>query len=393
MPHDQQLAVLTADRRVVPSQSWALAFWPDGSVKWSGLAITADESVVAPLTVSVSSRPSPITPLHVIDEPESVEISTGSLVCRIPRKGSVLIDSLVVDGRQVATNGRLIAIREDRSDYDSKGTLRQERYTGEVNTVTVEQSGPVRAVVRIEGFHASSDPARKWLPFNVRLCFTAGCNSIRVVHSFVFDGDDTDFIRGLGLAFTVPFREEKQNRHVRFAADGDGFWSEPVLMSPGYRPQLVKDAVKMNTDQMAGKRIPNLKDLDAKTKAQFETIAIWDAFKLNQLAPDSFAIAKRTGQASSWLHAMNGHRANGFVFLGDVSGALAVGVRRFWEKYPSSFEITGAGTTAGELKVWLWAPDAPAMDLRRSTLSVTTAQYPMKTCRKDSARRMRCKHL
>ena len=87
-------------------------------------------------------------------------------------------------------------------------------------------------------------------------------------------------------------------------------------------------------------------------------------FKLAQLAPDSFTLDKRTGSASSWLHISNGHRARGFAFLGDVSGGLAVGIRNFWQKYPSALEINGASKAAGELKVWFWSPDAPPMDLR-----------------------------
>jgi hypothetical protein len=217
-------------------------------------------------------------------------------------------------------------------------------------------------VVRIDGVHAGGDPARTWLPFIVRFYFTVGTACIRAVHSFVFDGDQaTDFIRGLGIAFTVPFREEHQNRHIRFAGEGDGFWTEPVVLSPGYRSGLVKDA---NLTQLAGKRIPNLDQLDAKTRSQFDTIAVWDTFKLTQLAPDSYAIAKRTNTSSSWLHVMSGSRAHGYAFIGDVSGGLAVGVKRFWEKYPSALEITGASTPAAQLKVWFWSPDAPAMDLR-----------------------------
>ena len=234
-----------------------------------------------------------------------------------PASGANLIESLTIDGREVGRAGHLVAVREDRSALAASHTLTEEEYRSRIDKVTVEQSGPVRAVVRIEGMHESTRPARAWLPFSVRLYFTAGVNSIRIVHSFVFDGDETkDFIRGLGLAFTVPFREEKQNRHVRFATDGDGFFSEPVLMSPGYRQVLVKDAFRMNQDQLAGKRIPNLADLGAKETAQFETIALWDSFKLSQLAPDSFSIDKRTGDASSWLHVMNGHRARGLVFPG-----------------------------------------------------------------------------
>ena len=359
------LTVRTADGRAVATQDWPLAFWPDGSVKWSGLAIAADAQLATPLTVAVGSTTAPASPLRVQEDGSGFDLSTGTLRCRIARSGSNLIESLVVDGREVGRNGRLIAIREDRSAFESKGLLRQENYTSRVSKVTVEQAGPVRAVVRIEGMHAGGEPARAWLPFTLRLYFTAGCNAIRVVHSFVFDGDaQTDFIRGLGMAFTVPFREELQNRHVRFSGDGPGVWGEPVLMSPGYREVLVKNAVQMNRDQLEGKRIPNLEQLGPRVKEQFETIAVWDAFKLAQLAPDSFSLDKRTGAESSWLHISNGHRARGFAFLGDVSGGLAVGGKSFWEKYPSGLEISAASTAAGELKIWFWSPDAPAMDLR-----------------------------
>jgi hypothetical protein len=62
---------------------------------------------------------------------------------------------------------------------------------------------------------------------------------------------------------------------------------------------------------------------------------------------------------------MDGHRSLGLAVLGDVSGGIAVGAKYFWQKNPSSIEITGGATDAGEMKIWLWSPDAPAMDMRR----------------------------
>src|SRR5699024_5066210 len=38
----ESLTVLDADGEPVPSQLWPLATWPDGSVKWCGLALGAD---------------------------------------------------------------------------------------------------------------------------------------------------------------------------------------------------------------------------------------------------------------------------------------------------------------------------------------------------------------
>jgi hypothetical protein len=369
LPRDRPVTVRSADGRAIPTQSWPLAYWPDGSIKWTGLAICADPGLTAPLSVAAGSTTAPESPIQIQQTPQSIEISTGLLHCRIAPTGQNLIDSLTIDGREVARNGRLIVLREDRSAFDSAQTIREETFTSQISKVTVEQSGPIRAVIRIEGTHfgaaAGNNPARQWLPFTVRLYFTAGLSTIRMVHSFVFDGDQsTDFIRGLGLAFTVPFREERQNRHIRFATDNDGLFSEPVLMSPGYRPRALQHAAEMQQAQLLGKRIPNLGDLSPSDKAAFETVAVWDAFKLNQLAPDSFDLSKRTNQASSWLHIADGARARGLAFLGDVTGGLAIGVKYFWQKYPSAFEITGASTDAGEVKAWFWAPDAPAMDLR-----------------------------
>src|SRR5207244_12455641 len=54
----------------------------------------------------------------------------------------------------------------------------------------------------------------------------------------------------------------------------------------------------------------------------------------------------------------------GLVFAGDVSGGLGVGVKNFWQSYPASLEVRNGATPAADLYVWLWSPDAPAMDLR-----------------------------
>jgi len=36
VPKDQAFALATADGKALPLQTWSLAYWPDGSLKWSG---------------------------------------------------------------------------------------------------------------------------------------------------------------------------------------------------------------------------------------------------------------------------------------------------------------------------------------------------------------------
>jgi hypothetical protein len=91
---------------------------------------------------------------------------------------------------------------------------------------------------------------------------------------------------------------------------------------------------------------------------------VYDAMRLTQLGPNNWSLHKRANAQSSWLHVTDGRRSNGLAVLGDVSGGLAIGLKDFWEKHPSSFEIQGAANPSGELRVWFWSPESEAMDLR-----------------------------
>jgi hypothetical protein len=358
------LKLTTAAGQAVPLQSWPLAYWPDGSVKWTGEAIAANSGLPASFTLSPGVPAAPARAVHVTETAGQIDIDTGAIQCRIRTQGEFLFDSLSVGGREVARNAGLIAEREDRSQLASHHTIREEEFASLVNSATVEQAGPIRAVVKIEGMHHSAETGRSWLPFTVRLYFYAGLDSIRIVHSFVFDGDGTqDFIKGLGLSFKVPFREEVVNRHVRFGGD-EGMWAEPVKPLVGRRVVSFPGRGEIFPEQLAGKRIPNFDQFPRQEQPYLRDAADWDDYRLSQTTPNGFSIAKRTSAEASWLHVTDGHRARGLAALGDVSGGIAVQVRKFWQKYPAGFEIHGARAPEGELRVWLWSPEAPAMDLR-----------------------------
>jgi hypothetical protein len=98
---------------------------------------------------------------------------------------------------------------------DSEDSPTREKFLTHVKKVTVEQSGPVRGVVRIEGTHKGVKSGREWLPFTVRLYFYGGLTTVRMVHTIVFDGDqEKDFVRGLGVQMAAAARRIP-NRTVR----------------------------------------------------------------------------------------------------------------------------------------------------------------------------------
>ena len=85
----------------VAAQTWPMAYWPDGSIKWTGFAIAADDKLSGLSVVPGLASPAPATRVTVRDTAQTVEISTGPLVCRIGKSGRDLVQSMVVDGREV----------------------------------------------------------------------------------------------------------------------------------------------------------------------------------------------------------------------------------------------------------------------------------------------------
>ena len=377
----QAFSLANANGKAYPLQQWPLAYWPEGSVKWTGFATVAGSDATG---LRLSKRQAGATGaatanarIVASEDAGAVSIDTGAMQCRLPRQGAFFIASMTVGGVEVARRARLVCTLEDRSalsgNQAGNRSIRYEDFTSRVNLVTLEQTGPVRAVVKVEGVHKADQGTREWLPFTVRLYFHAGCAQVRLVHTIIFDGDDRkDFIRGLGLTVSVPLREEMHNRHVRFSGEGDGLWEEPVQPATGRRalalPRAAQDGAAQGStlfaDQLAGKRLPNRDAFDARGKKLLADWAVWGEYKLVQPTPDAFMVQKRTNPQSCWLDAAGGGRASGMVFAGDVSGGLGVALRNFWQSFPASLEVTNAASGEADVSVWMWSPDAPAMDMR-----------------------------
>jgi len=362
---NQMFVLKTSSGKSLPVQTWPMAYWPDGSVKWSAMAVSLTAEEDGPFQIQSSKSIPPTNQVTVTRNAEYLQINTGELLAQIPLSGDHFIKQIILKGNNVATDGQLICTLEDRSQLEESGILRYQKFTGKIIKVTLDQSGPVVAVVKIEGIHCSVSGQREFLPFSVYLYFYAGQSNIRMVHSFVFDGDDQkDFIKDLGVVFTVPFREEVQNRHVAFSGEKGGLWVEPIQPLDGRRMITHPEVRNPYQAQLEGKRIPDKASYTQPNQKLLTDFAVWDGFKLVQVSPNGFTVTKRTGSESAWLGAGAGKRAEGLVYAGDVSGGLAVSLKNFWQSYPVSLEIQNARSTEARLKIFMWSCDAQAMDLR-----------------------------
>ena len=356
-----QFSLRDRDGNRVPLQTWPLAYWPDGSLKWTGHAVAADlTSRSTAFRVEPGQKgPAPSTPLKITQDAVSIEVDTGVIACRVPREGVVCIDSIRRAGKEVLKAGRLIAIRQnvllEEADPDD---IKPQTFESTIETAEIEHEGPLRAVIKITGKH-SRPKGRRWLPFTLRLYFHAGGDDVRVMHTFVFDGVETrDFIRGIGLRFEVPLADSLHNRHVRFVGENDGVFGESVRGLTGLRRDPGAEA---RAAQIEGLEVTSI---DPRVADGLELIPVFGDWTLLQSTADSFQVRKRTAAGHAWLDSSRGRRASGLGYIGGPSGGVAFGIRNFWESHPAQLDIRKARTEKAEVTLWLWAPDAPPMDLR-----------------------------
>ncbi|MFP5365792.1 MAG: Tat pathway signal sequence domain protein [Actinomycetes bacterium] len=376
------LSVADAAGTPVSSQAWPLATWPDGSLKWAGIALPATASPAeayrvtsdggappakAGLPPSDAGGASPVTAVSRVTVTETdgaLTVDTGTLRMVINRGDSALFSSLLRDGVEVARDARLVSLVQD-GVVEGAGTVGRESFTGGVSAVVLEQTGPVRAVVRLEGQHSPDTPGstrESWLPFVVRFYFYAGARSVRMVHSFIWDGDaDRDFLAGLGVRFTVPLAAELHNRHVRIAGADGGFLLEGVRGLTGLRRDPGEEVRRA---QVEGRPTPDVQGWNPEVSERLHLIPAWNDYTLSQLSADGYELRKRTAPGHAWVGISGGTRSAGFCSLSDTSGGLGVGVKDFWQSHPGQLDIRGAATDQATLTTWLYSPEAQPMDLR-----------------------------
>ncbi|MGD6750710.1 Tat pathway signal sequence domain protein [Streptomyces sp. BH105] len=360
----QEFALTAEDGKQVPVQTWPLAQWPDGSLKWTAHAVGPGAGA-GKLKLAAGNAAAPDKKVGVSTSGGVVTVDTGVIVAKLGRSGSSLVKSVTRGSTEIAKDGRLVLLRQGEIEDGDQGTQKYERFESVIEETKVEQDGPVRAVVRIDGKHRKG--SRSWLPFSIRFYFYAGAESFRMVHTITYDGTQEpgkasgDFIRGLGVRFTVPMRDKAYDRHIRIGGEGTGMLREAVQGITGLRRD---PGAAVQAAQFAGEKLPDPSTWDQRVTTRLKYIPEWGDYSLSQLSADGFTLKKRTKKGHGWIGAGGGRRASGFGYVGGPSGGLSFGLRDFWEKHPAGLDIRGAQTDEAEVTLWLWSPEAQPMDLR-----------------------------
>ncbi|KAB8139393.1 hypothetical protein F9U64_00540 [Gracilibacillus oryzae] len=337
----------------IPVQTWPLAYWPDGSVKWTAHSANLQNEEKAAITTERNVSES--EGLLIKENEKGFFVNNNKLECYIPKKGEIIFET---NKNQQKYQAFLETTIEQREKMKNKHVNTYTNVQGRIEDAQIENKGNIRTVIRLEGAHYSDDEER-FLPFILRLYFFHQIADIKVTYTMIHDSDpEKYFIKGLGLKLKARFSGDPWNRHVQLASD-EGIYSEPgqLILTRRYR----------NTDGLFEKQIANQTiDLDEMPdlKKHVQTNAIWNDFKMVQDSANHFKVLKRCDNNNSWVEVMHGNRSKGTLYAGGVDGGIAVCQRKFWQKFPSSLEVNGLNKEESNITIWLWSPDSEAMDLR-----------------------------
>lgn len=354
---------LWADDEKILLQSRVTAYWPDGSIKWTshcGCIPEGKEQIfIEQENIIQEAEEEGITYSYIEDE---LKLDAGMIQATFKKNEKNIIESLIINGRDCVKNGELIAVLEERSQNDLTEIRQSHTFVSQVDTIELEEYGKLKTVVKLTGSHYNSKLEKRILPFIVRFTFHYEDETVAMTHTFLYDGDpDKDFLKGLGVRFSCPIKGEVYNRHIKLGGDY-AYFSEASQLLLSWRPKLREGLYE---EQIEGKLLQFDYNKEPEVYKAKERITIWDNYHLIQDHANQYTIKKRTGKENcSYIKCLEGKRAKGLAALSGENGGMVIGLRDFWQKYPSSLWLDELTSDEAKVTAWIWSPEVEAMDFR-----------------------------
>ena len=359
------------NKKSIPVQSRITAWWPDGSIKW--VAHTADASKMgqeAALTAQiklgeVSEETAELVSMITRRDDNWLYIDNGVLSLKVPtgkNKADTLAEDIFLNGKLRVKKASPVLYLEEQgnensTNFDLDGQTKVTRaYKAAITAVTIEEDGPLALTIKAEGSYQHQNQNK--MKFCIRMYINKDSSDIRFVHTFFFDGDEqTDFLKGLGIRFDTVLEGRPYEHHIRFAGELP-FKEAAILLNSSY-PRLQPSVLKKQLD---GKTWGYPADSDVEKAAA--NLPIWNRYFLYQDSADHYRIGKQTKPQCCVLSAAEGRRAHGAMEVCGENGGILLGIRDFWQKYPSGLEVTNLAGDNAACTAWFYSPEAKSFDFR-----------------------------
>ena len=198
----EQLRLVDSEKREIDLQARPLTLWPDGSVRWALLDFERGNGDLRVEYGREVSRIQSEERLEVAEARTGITVTTGPLRVQF-RRDSVALPGLVSLRRTDGSYRRLTPENADPAGrlVTTDGTVYE---TGRPESVTLEESGPLRVCVRIEVRHRSVAGVSLFRSI-FRVHLFRGRGEIRLLHTFENDRTEEEFIRIRSLALRADF--------------------------------------------------------------------------------------------------------------------------------------------------------------------------------------------
>ncbi|MBI4623737.1 MAG: hypothetical protein HY736_11050 [Verrucomicrobia bacterium] len=212
LPDAKGMTLVAGDGPAVPLQTDVLARWPDGSVRWLLVDFQVDlavgqQKVFKLRHASNASAPPIPAPVRVSTQGSRTTIETGPLRVELSRDGFDPLGAVWLDqnrdGRftgeeRVTGTGGGLFVRDANSKRHEAAQAPAE--------IVIEESGPLRACVRVSGRHTSANGAMFRYVF--RLHAFRGQSFVRCFYTFINDHQDAVMTSIEELGVTVRLAPE-----------------------------------------------------------------------------------------------------------------------------------------------------------------------------------------
>lgn len=324
-----------------PLQTKVLAYWPDGSVKWTG-----HSGLVAETTQLLFQRKQRVQKKQAIarEAYNGIYFDNGTIKGFFPKhgEGKNVLDWVAVNGQKKLQD--LHAILQ----YQNK------KVQSKVTDLMLEENGSEKAVIKVSGVIEIDQEVVQ--EFILRFRIFREISKLEIIHTVIIIKPLA--YEGMGIAFDYALTGENWNRQVKFIADAVYHEAAQLLLSRRHYQQNIP------YQEQASGQLVSLTPADEQMLSHAVENAIWDNFRVNQINHRSFELEKQTEAGYCWLPIGDGAHYSGTFYAGGETGGVACSMEKFWEKAPSAIEVTGITQKETQITMWQWSPNTKPMDFQ-----------------------------
>ena len=273
-------------------------------------------------------RTNPPSPLEIAEDEQGIQVSTGELKVQFLNSGPAALGSISLDLNRDGqfTADEQVAAGGTTGDhyYVNSHPAKPERFSSATDAadrqIVVEQSGPVRACVRVDGFYTGPQ-GQRIVASRTRYHLYANLGLLKLVDEFRIEGSTAETrFQDIGLSLSLP--PASGQRTVSAAAS-------PEPGSPAIPIEWTDRTTSVSSYQALYRHYGN------------------QAYEagLVEVTPAGSRQVAQPDRMGAWLQ------------IADERATITGSLRWFWQQFPKEWECTGDALT-----LHLWSPRGGELD-------------------------------